>query len=373
MLQDVRTRITGLLYDGVMSPQDWYEGIDTMRDALGAGVFHFFTLGPADAGVIDSVDNQGTVGIHSEKLREYETHHIGHDLRMAVLMNMPLGHVMLDHEHIGARERSRNMVYADFLEPHGFRHTLGALVRDEGGARDFLGFLRPRDHTHYGASDNALMQQLMPDLMRAARLRSRMGQLAQNAALGSAALHSLPQGIALVDASCRIQYSNPAAERWLGNKLSPLGVRHGQLRCLDDAAQRRLHKLVAQNCGPGMRGPAGALQLIGSPARLVVTVLPLKASHVAALHQAPLALIVLVDPDASGGLSPELVTDMLGLSPAEARLALLLAAGKTIKDYAAMEACSWHTARTHLKNLMRKTGCHRQTDLVRLLQSVQLA
>lgn len=372
MQEDARTRIAGLLYEGVISPQDWYEGIDAMREALGAGVFHFFTLANPDARVIDSLHNQENVGIHAEVLKEYETRHVGSDLRMTILMNMPVGHVMLDHEHISARAMSRDAVYADFLIPHGFQHTLGALVRDEDGMRDFLGFVRPSDHAPYGARDAALMQQLMPDLMRAAHLRANMGSLAQRAALGQAALASLPQGIAVVDAGCRIHYSNPAAERWLGNAFSPLGARHGRLRCLDGADQARLKQLVTQVCAQGIPGPAGALQLAGHPKRLVATVLPLKASHAAAARQAPMALVVLVDPDAPGGLTPDLVADMLDLSPAEARLALLLAMGETIKDYAAKEGCSWHTARTHLKNLMHKTGCHRQMDLVRLLQSLRL-
>ncbi len=63
--------------------------------------------------------------------------------------------------------------------------------------------------------------------------------------------------------------------------------------------------------------------------------------------------------------------EALGLSPSEARLAVLLATGRTVKDYARIEGCSWHTARTHMKNLMRKTGCHRQVELVGLLQSLQ--
>ena len=37
---------------------------------------------------------------------------------------------------------------------------------------------------------------------------------------------------------------------------------------------------------------------------------------------------------------------------------------------AAAEGISWHTARTHLKNVMRKTGCHRQLELFALLQSL---
>ena len=73
---------------------------------------------------------------------------------------------------------------------------------------------------------------------------------------------------------------------------------------------------------------------------------------------------------AGPSLSPRLAGDILGLSPTETRLALLLADGKTIKEFAAAEGISWHTARTHLKNVMRKTGCHRQLELVALLQSL---
>ena len=374
MREEARKRIAGLLYDGVMSPQDWYAGIDAMRGALGAGVFHYFTLSTPDARVLDSVDNQGSVGIHAEKLREYEAHHVGDDLRMRILMNMPVGQVMLDHEHITAREMSRNAVYADFLDPHGFRGTLGALVRDEGGTRDFLGFLRPLDHTPYGASDKALARQLMPDLMRAAHLRVRMGQLAHQAALGLAALGSLPQGITVADASCRIHYSNCAADRMLATPASPLGVRHGRLRCAEDATQVQFQHLVSRVCDRPAPGPAGALHLPGHSARLVVTVLPIKPTHAAVARlQAPMALLVLVDPEAPGGLTPALVEDLLGLSPTEARLALLLAAGMTIKDHCAIEGCSWHTSRAHLKNPLRRTGCHRQIDLVRLLQSLRLS
>ena len=108
-------------------------------------------------------------------------------------------------------------------------------------------------------------------------------------------------------------------------------------------------------------------------ARMVVTVLPLKSSHLlASSWQKPMALVILTIPGAVSALDHRLVSDMLGLSPAEARLLLLLAAGKSVKDFALVEGCSWHTARAHMKNLMRKTGCHRQVELVQLLQALQV-
>lgn len=365
-------RIAGLFYDGVLSAQDWYDGLDGTRAFLGAGLFDYFTLDNAGSPPFNGVHNQGYVGLHAEKLREYQSHFMGEDLRMAALAKMPAGQVMLDHEHISIRDMSCNIVYADFLRPHGFRHTLGTVVRDEGGSRDFLGFIRPADREPYGATDKAFLQQLMPELRRAAMLRARAGHLVRQAAMGLAALNALPQGITLVDAQCRIQYSNPRAERLFASNAA-LRVRQGRLACDEVKADIQLLQQVKRACSGGGLGRAGALSLIGARERLVVTVLPLKADHVTAAHwQIPLALVIVVDPAASATISPNLVSDVLGLSPTEARLALLLASGKTVKDFAAVQGCTWNTARTHLTQLLHKAGCRRQTELIALLQSLQL-
>ncbi len=372
MREEARTRIAGLLYDGILSPQDWHAGLNGLRGLLGAGLFDYFTLDTIRAAVSDSVHNQGDVGLQAEKMREYKDHYIGQDLRMTILAQMPVAQVMLDHEHISLREMSRNVVYTDFLRAHGFQHTLGVLVRDESGSRDFLGFVRPTDHVPYGADDTNLVYQLMPDLRRAAALRVRSQHLMRRAALGLLALDNLPQALAVVDAKCRIQYNNPSAGRLLAD-TSLLRVRHGCLECTVAQAQAQWQKQVERACGSEGAAMAGAQSLAGASERLVVTVLPLKASHAAVAHwQTPLALVVLTDPASPGGMSPDLIGDVLGLSPTEARLALLLASGKTVKDFAALHGCTWNTARAHLAQLLRRTGCRRQVELVALLQSLRL-
>jgi len=365
-------RIAGLLYDGVLSPQSWYDGLNSMRALLGAGLFDYFTLGNTGSPPFNGVHNQGYVGLHAEKLHEYQTHFIGEDLRMAALATMSVGQVMLDHEHISRRDMSSNVVYAEFLRPHGFRHTLGTLVRDERGSRDFLGFIRPADREPYGTTDKAFVQHLMPELRRAALLRARAWELARQAAMGLGALNALPQGMAVVDAQCRIQYNNPCADRLLAS-TSALRVRHGRLACDDLKADAQLQQQVIRACGGSGLCKAGALTLKGARERLVITVLPLKAGHATVVHwQMPLALVVIVDPAGPRTIRPDLVGDVLGLSPAEARLALLLASGKTVKDFAVAQGCTWNTARSHLTQLLHKAGCRRQTELVALLQSLQL-
>jgi DNA-binding CsgD family transcriptional regulator len=53
-----------------------------------------------------------------------------------------------------------------------------------------------------------------------------------------------------------------------------------------------------------------------------------------------------------------------GLTLAEARLALHLVTGETLRTAAAKLSISYETARSHLKNIFHKTGTGRQAELV---------
>ena len=57
----------------------------------------------------------------------------------------------------------------------------------------------------------------------------------------------------------------------------------------------------------------------------------------------------------------------LGLTQAEARLALHLVTGETLRCAAAKLSISYETARTQLKNIFNKTRTRRQTELVILI------
>jgi DNA-binding CsgD family transcriptional regulator len=53
-----------------------------------------------------------------------------------------------------------------------------------------------------------------------------------------------------------------------------------------------------------------------------------------------------------------------GLTPAEARLAIHLVTGETLRSAAAKLSISYETARTSLKTIFAKTGACRQAELV---------
>jgi DNA-binding CsgD family transcriptional regulator len=53
-----------------------------------------------------------------------------------------------------------------------------------------------------------------------------------------------------------------------------------------------------------------------------------------------------------------------GLTPAEARLAVHLVTGESLRSAAAKLSISYETARSQLKNIFNKTGTGRQAELV---------
>ena len=62
-----------------------------------------------------------------------------------------------------------------------------------------------------------------------------------------------------------------------------------------------------------------------------------------------------------------MLTSLFGLSKKESIIAIRLAAGETLNEIAEREFLSPHTVRVHIRDTLRKTGTHRQTELVRLL------
>ena len=62
--------------------------------------------------------------------------------------------------------------------------------------------------------------------------------------------------------------------------------------------------------------------------------------------------------------SIDLLQCHFGLTPAEARLALHLVAGETLRSAAVKLSITYETARSQLKNIFKKTGTCRQAELV---------
>ena len=77
--------------------------------------------------------------------------------------------------------------------------------------------------------------------------------------------------------------------------------------------------------------------------------------------------MLVVDPIDRARVDPGLVERVLGLTPAETEIAVLLAEGRTPRQIAAATGRGYSTVRTHLKHMFVKLGVSRQVEVVQLV------
>ena len=147
----------------------------------------------------------------------------------------------------------------------------------------------------------------------------------------------------------------------------------GRLRAAlprDDAALQRL--LARALPRPGGPGEGGSMPLSRSKgrSRLVLHVSPVHDPGTESRRSRVAALVLAVDPADRAGIDPARVGKALGLTPAESRVAVALAEGRTVDDIATATGRSRNTVKWHLQHIYAELGVSRQIELAQLVASL---
>ena len=81
------------------------------------------------------------------------------------------------------------------------------------------------------------------------------------------------------------------------------------------------------------------------------------------------AVVLIGDSEVTGGPAPQTLQRLYELTPREAQVATMIVEGQGVNRAADTLKVSVETVRSHLKQVMRKTGTSRQAELVRLVLS----
>lgn len=132
----------------------------------------------------------------------------------------------------------------------------------------------------------------------------------------------------------------------------------------DKSADRLLREAMARfGAGGAHAVQSFPLRSGEADAAMVAHVIPIRLSarDIFLRCAAVLALTPVARPQAP---PVELVQALFDLTPAEARVARSLAAGKTAEDIAEDGGVSLTTVRTQVRGVLEKTGCNRQAEVV---------
>jgi DNA-binding CsgD family transcriptional regulator len=205
---------------------------------------------------------------------------------------------------------------------------------------------------------------LLPALDPIARQR----QSAQQVGSLSAMLDSLRMPMLLVDSSQRALGANMSA-RGLFN-LSGKTSSGKIVISLPGVPASQFTQRLRDACAEPAIGGVLPLPLGEHAAGAHLLVLPLRL-HRTRLKPA-VALVLVQGLATANGPAQQLLQHVYGLTPAEARLAMLILDGQSPGTVASVLQLSVTTVRSQLSAVLKKTGAQRQSDLVRRLAPLML-
>lgn len=258
--------------------------------------------------------------------------------------------------------------YRNYLAPANVRHVVGVDV----AIRSFdarLRLSRSAEPGDFTAAEKAVLEQLVPHVKLALEVLEKLATAETDRSFYAHALSRLAIGSIVVAEDGRILEVSGIARTLLGERdgLQDVG---GLLALATPRDTQRLREAIraVARIQPDARQPLPVALRVERPSGrgdlgLVVQPAPLGLSE--AIE--PRAIVLLSDPETSVSVSPETISALFGLTPAESAICVQLVNGATLDEAGEALGIKRNTVRAHLRSIFEKTGVDRQSRLVRLI------
>jgi DNA-binding CsgD family transcriptional regulator len=263
-------------------------------------------------------------------------------------------------------EFEKTEFYNDFFRFHNGYHQSGIIIENGGGRLTVLTALRPREQSDFDAGHVEFLEKLSPHLTRALHLHGKMLELKDAASAAASAVDNLDVALVGLTVDAKVCFLNTAAELLLRSG-EILRIQDGRIVSNDAYEARTLKRLIETACTRKLDTvPGGATTVRKGNRSLYLSVLPYTASN-DFLPDRTKVFLSITDPDARPKSRADLLAALFHLTPAESRIAMLLAAGEEPVKIAARTRSSYATVRSHLKSIYQKMNVSKQSQLVRLI------
>ena len=269
------------------------------------------------------------------------------------------------------QEMKTSATYNELLIPHHAANAVTVRLDGPNGTRIAWAINDPLDGDGWSTAQLDSIRRLLPHIRQTVRVQQALdGAGALGASLANL-LDTTGLGIVQLDGHGQILAAN---DRALGvlRRGDGLFDEHGFLHARSPEDDAELQKLLGRALPPFGAQGAGASTTLrrASGPRLVLHVSPVGRREADARTWPVAALVLVIDPASQTRINPAVAAAALGLTPAESRVAVLLADGKTVREVAEAAGRLESTIRTHVKHMFAKHRLRRQADLVRLVRSL---
>ena len=294
------------------------------------------------------------------------------DERVPRVRSLPDGKVTHVSSLYTEVEMKTSTTYNEALPLAHSRDSIHVRLDGPRGARIVWILADPVDDDAWSSSQVTAVKNLRPHLRQYVRVRQA---LLDARALGASMLGLLDNdrlGVIQIDRRGRVLAVNDRARALLRGGDGLRNVDYC-LRASTPAQDMQLQRLLVQALPfQGGTGSGGSMLVRREQPmpKLAVHVHPVSANDSESRGSRLGALVLVDDSVTRTGIAPERLATALGLTPAESRIAALLAQGRTIDAVAAETRLRRTTIKWHMRQIYSKHGLSRQLELVLLVKSL---
>lgn len=281
------------------------------------------------------------------------------------------GRVVAGEDLLSNRDLVKTDFYRGFLQPRGLLHSIAGVAVRRGALMHYVTVLRGQDQPPFGEREKSGLRTVLEHLSLALGHRWKLRQSGDLVKVMMRVVDRHPHPCLLVDSEGRIVYGNrgaaPQAVRGVG-----LSVEGGALAAalpIDRPALRQAIRQVAAQAALESGDAARAVTLSVPSAKHPSVVSVHAAGRVFDAESGEVAELVLVsarNPIVGHDLRTCTFVKHYSLSPAQARVGVMIVTGHSLADTARTLHVSDNTVRSHLKQVFQKTNTHGQMELVHL-------
>lgn len=281
--------------------------------------------------------------------------------------------VAFERDYDEARTRIDSAVYDDYARKHDMMNGCQSVLANQNGLLIGLAVLRSEADGRTTEEDRAAFADLSPYVLTAVRLQRAVKH--QGAQLMAGAFEAMNAAAFILDAARFVQAQTSAAIALLRDDRR-LSLAAGRLTALPAEDDRKLQVAIRHAIEALENGLPGNSRLVLGGAKGPLDALYLEIFALPkqewALGFEPRVLIVAKKPAIPDDTHRERLAAALGLTAAEADVALLAARGLSREQIAIQRGTSADTVSTQLKSLFRKSDVNREAELVARLNQLLL-
>ena len=251
-------------------------------------------------------------------------------------------------------------------------NAINVRLKGPGASRVLWQINDPVDRDGWSSERLDRVRRLHPHVRQTVHVRQTLAGADALGATLTQLLDVTGVGVIQLNVRGRIIAANDRARSLLnaGDRLYDMnGFLFARAQAEDDALQAVLARALPPFGGPGEGGSLTIRRSVMKPP-LVLHVNPLPGGEAWFRGWPAAALVLLAEPARGVGIDPDLAAAVLGLTPTESRVAVMLAEGFRVSEIATAMERKESTIRYHIKHIYAKHGLRRQSELVRLVLSL---